>query len=135
MMGADLRNLDPKYKALMKHEDLLRIDQDEECRPPRLVRRGPVTVPNPEPKAGEFPWKQIPDASFTFFRHLSDGEFALSFVNLGPSEAEIHCEMVDLGLPITSGYGLELKDVFTGENLGIKKDTIQANVAGHDMKL
>ena len=135
MMGADLRNLAPEYKALMQHRDLLRIDQDEECRPPRLVRRGPVTVPNPDPKEGEFPWKQIPDASFTFFRHLSDGEFALSFINLGPAEAEIHCEMVDLGLPVTSGYGLELKDVFTGENLGVKKDTIQTMVPGHDMKL
>ncbi len=135
MMGADLRNLQDEYRQLMCNPDLLRIDQDAECRPPMLIRRGALTVPNPEPKDGEFPWKQVPDASFTFFRHLSDGEFALSLINLSDTEAEVHCELVDLGLPVTSGYRLEMKDVFTGEMIGRKKDTFNPQVPGHDMKL
>ncbi len=135
MMGADLRNLKREYRELMQNRDLLRINQDEECRSPMLIRRGELTVPNPEPKDGEFPWKQVPDASFTFFRHLSGGEFALCFMNLSDTEAEVHCEMVDLGLPVTSGFCLDMKDVFTGEMVGRKKDTFNPVVPAHDMKL
>ena len=119
----------------MQNRDLLRIDQDEECRPPYLIRRGAVTASNPNPKEGEFPWRQIPDTAFTFFRHLSDGEFALAYVNFSDAEAQIHCELVDLGLPVSCGYALQLRDVYTGENLGAKTDYFNPVVPGHDMKL
>ena len=135
MMGADLRSLAPEYQALMQHPDLLRIDQDEECRPPFLVRKGAVTTANPDPKEGEFPWMNIPDSSFTFLRHLSGGEFALAYVNLSSSETTIHCEFVDLGLPVSSGCALQLKDVFTGEEIGAKSDFFNPVVPGHDLKL
>ena len=135
MMGADLRSLSPEYVSLMQNQYLLRIDQDEECRPPYLIRRGAVTANNPEPKEGEFPWRQIPDTAFTFFRHLSDGEFALAYVNFSDAEAQIHCELVDLGLPVSCGYALQLRDVYTGENLGAKTDYFNPVVPGHDMKL
>ena len=135
MMGADLRSLDPKYRELMQNRDLLRINQDEECRAPYLIRKGSLTISNPNPKEGEFPWKQIPDTSFTFFRHLSDGEFALSLINLGPQEAPIHCEMVDLGLPVSGGFGLAMKDVFTGETIELRQDSFNPVVPSHDLKL
>ena len=135
MMGADLRKLAPEYQKLLKDKDLLRIDQDEECRPPYLIRRGGVTISNPEPKEGEFPWKTLPDTAYTLFRHLSGGEYALAFINLAPAEASVHCELADLGLPAHSGYLLEMKDVFTGENIGAKKDCFNPTVSGHDMKL
>ena len=63
MMGADLRSLAPEYKALMQNANLLRIDQDEECRPPMLIRKGSVFTSNPQPREGEMPWRQIPDSS------------------------------------------------------------------------
>ena len=135
MMGADLRSLAPEYVSLMQHPDLLRIDQDEECRPPMLIRKGDVFTSNPEPKEGEMPWRQIPASSFTLFRHLSGGEYALAFVNLSDAETCIHCEFVDLGLPVSSGYALELRDVFTGETPGKKSDYFNPVVPGHDMKL
>lgn len=135
MMGADLRSLAPEYRALMQHPDLLRIDQDEECRPLYLIRKGSVTTSNPNPGEGEFPWRQIPDSAYTFIRHLSNQEFALAYVNFSEAEATIHCEWADIGLPVSSGYALELKDVFTGEQLGAKTDYFNPVVPGHDMKL
>ncbi len=135
MLGADLRGLAPEYVQLMQNRDLLRIDQDEECRPPMLIRRGSVTTSNPNPKEGEFPWRNIPDSSFTFFRHLSDGEFALAYINFSDAKAQIHCEWADIGLPVASGYALDLKDVFTGEKIGARSDFFNPEVAGHDMKL
>ena len=135
MMGADLRSLKPEYKSLMQHPDLLRIDQDEEARPPMLIRRASIFTGNPEPKEGEMPWRQIPDSSYTLFRHLSGGEFALAYINLSDAESVIHVEMVDLGLPVSSGCSLQIRDVFTGEDLGRKADFFNPVVPGHDMKL
>ena len=135
MIGADLRSLSPEYRALMQNPDLLRINQDEECRPPMLIRRGSVFTSNPDPREGEMPWRQIPDSSFTLFRHLSDGEYALAFVNLSDAESCIHCEFVDLGLPVSSGFSLEVRDVFSGEKIGKKADYFNPVVPGHDMKL
>ena len=135
MIGADLRSLKPEYVALMQNRDLLRIDQDEECRPPIVVRRCGVFTGNPEPKEGEFPWREIPDSSFTLFRHLSGGEYALAFINLSGAESKIHCELVDLGLPVAGGFGLQCRDVFTGEDCGKKTDFFNVTVPGHDMRL
>lgn len=135
MMGADLRSLKPEYVSLMQHRDLLRIDQDEEARPPMLIRRTSVFTGNPDPKEGEMPWRQIPDASYTLFRHLSGGDFALAYINLSDAETVIHVEMVDLGLPVSSGFSLQIRDVFTGEDLGRKADFFNPVVPGHDMKL
>lgn len=135
MMGADLRSLKPEYVSLMQHKDLLRIDQDEEARPPMLIRKGSIFTGNPDPKEGEMPWRHIPDSSYTLFRHLSGGEFALAYINLSDAESVIHLEMVDLGLPVASGYSLQIRDVFTGEDLGRKADFFNPVVPGHDMKL
>ena len=135
MMGADLRSLAPEYKELMQNPDLLRIDQDAECRSLYLIRKGSVTTSNPEPKEGEFPWKQLPDTYYTFIRHLSDREFALAYVNFSPADAQIHCEMADIGLPVSSGYALSMRDVFTGEQLPPKTDFFNPRVPAHDMKL
>ena len=123
MMGADLRAIGPEYVSLMQHPDLLRIDQDEECRPPYVIRRSSVTTGNPDPKEGEMPWRFIPDSAYTLFRHLSDNEFALAFINLSEADTQIFCELVDLG------------DVFTGEKIGKKSDYFNPKVPAHDMKL
>lgn len=135
MMGADLRNLAPEYEALMKNKDLLRIDQDEECRAPYLVENGRIVGPNLHPKDGEPTWIDIPGAGYTFIRHLSDGEFAVAYINLADFDAYMHLEFADIGLPYTGGYGLELRDVFTGEEMGVKFDNFNPLVPGHDMKL
>ncbi len=135
MMGADLRSLAPEYKALMQNPTLLRINQDEECRAPYVVRRDSVCVSNPNPAEGEMPWKHLPDTAFVLLRHLSGGELALLFVNLAPQEAEIHCEFADLGLPAVSGVALDMTDVFTGEQLGPQTDTFHPRTPAHDCKL
>ena len=135
MMGSDMRTLDPACEALLKNADLIRIDQDAECRPPYVLRRADVGGPNPDAKEGEYPWKNYPDTAFTFIRHLSDNEFALGFFNLSSCDASIPCEFTDAGLPYPSGMGLSLRDVFTGEELGVKRDFFNPRVPAHDCRL
>lgn len=135
MMGADLRRLGPEYEALMQNKNLLRIDQDEECRSPYSVMRGPIQTPNLDPKEGEPGWYDIPDTAYTFVRHLSDNEFVLAFINFSDAKAYMHMEFADIGLPYTGGYGLDLKDVFTDEPVGLQFDNFNPLVPAHDMRM
>lgn len=135
MMGCDLRALSIECEALLKNEALIAIDQDAECRPPYLVRCGDVTVPNPDPKPGEYPWMSVKDCTYTFIRHLANGEFVLAFFNLSKHEAQINCLLSDIGLPYPSGVGMKLCDVFTGEEIGVRRDAFGVRVPGHDCRL
>ena len=116
LLGGDVRNLDEASKRLLLNENLLRIDQDEECRAPQVVYRGRVV------HIDEHGWHEHPDSGITLFRHLKDGRFAIGYFNLCPEAGEIPFIFADAGLPYGSGYGLSLMDAFTGENLGVKRD-------------
>ena len=138
MMGSDMRALDAQCAALLKHPGLIAIDQDEECRPPYLIRHGSIGMPIPDAAPGEPNWLSIPDCTYTFIRHLSGNEFVLAFFNLAgncPNPADIACQLSDIGLPYSSGVGLEMTDVFTGETLGVRRDDFVAHVPGHDCRL
>ena len=135
MMGADLRALAPEYEALLKNPALIALDQDIECRAPYLVRRTGVTVDNPNPAAGETPWKHIPDTAFVFLRHLSGGEFALGLYNLSPRDAEVSCAFADLGLPESDEFGLRMTDLFTGEDIGVRRGSFHPTIPAHDCRL
>ncbi len=133
MMGADLRALAPEYKALMQHPALLRINQDEECRPPYIVRRDSVCVPDPTDPLE--PWKHPADTALVLMRYLSDGEIALFYANLADADAEVHAEFADLGLPATCNAALHAVDAFTGEDMGLIRDNFNPHIKSHDCKL
>lgn len=133
MMGADLRTLTPEYRALMLNPALLRINQDAECRPPYIVRRDSVCIPNPDD--AQAPWAHPADTAFVLLRHLTDNEFALFYANLSDADAEVHCEMADMGLPVTGGVALDMTDVFSGEHLGPQKDSFNPHIKAHDCRL
>lgn len=133
MMGADLRSLAPEYRALMLNPALLRINQDAECRPPYIVRRDSVCIPNPDDT--QAPWAHPADTAFVLLRHLTDNEFALFYANLSDADAEVHCEMADMGLPVTGGVALDMTDVFSGEHLGPQKDSFNPHIKAHDCRL
>lgn len=133
MMGADLRSLAPEYRALMLNPALLRINQDAECRLPYIVRRDSVCIPNPDD--AQAPWAHPADTAFVLLRHLTDNEFALFYANLSDADAEVHCEMADMGLPVTGGVALDMTDVFSGEHLGPQKDSFNPHIKAHDCRL
>lgn len=133
MMGADLRSLAPEYRALMLNPALLRINQDAECRPPYIVRRDSVCIPTPDD--AQAPWAHPADTAFVLLRQLTDNEFALFYANLSDADAEVHCEMADMGLPVTGGVALDMTDVFSGEHLGPQKDSFNPHIKAHDCRL
>lgn len=135
MMGADIRDIKPEMKELLQNKELISINQDPECRPPFLVNKAGVLVPVTNDNDAVEPFQIVPDKLLSFIKHLSNNEFVIAYYNLSEQEQNINCIFADAGVPYASGYGFSMKDVFTGEELGVKRDYHIASVPGHDCKL
>ena len=119
MIGSDLSTLDDVNLALYKNKELIAIDQDPEARPPFMVnedRERPI-----------------------FFKHLAHNEIALAFFNFTDHDSDggwgAACQFYDFGLPVASGYGLHMHDIFTGEDLGVKSEYMNVPLKAHDCKI
>jgi alpha-galactosidase len=115
MMGADLRKVSEEYRALLQHKELIRLNQDPECRPPYKVRE---------------------DAGYhVFVRHLADGEFAIGVFNLHQDARNAEITFAELGVPVNAGVKLALTDVITGDTIPAKRDDLLVYVPGHSCKI
>ena len=112
MLGGDIRTLNENMLELVKNKRLIRINQDEEARPAFIVS------------------KQGKDR-LVFAKLLSNNEVAILFVNLSDNDSKINFFFENLGIPAASGYGLEMIDAFSGENLGVKKEFMRIEVEAH----
>ena len=115
MMGADLRKVGEEYRTLLQHKELIRLNQDPECRPPyKVCENNGYTV---------------------FIRHLADGEFAIGVFNLHQDPRYAEITFAELGVPVNAGVKLALTDVITGETIAPKKDDLFVCVPGHSCKI
>ena len=115
MMGADLRKVGEEYRTLLQHKELIRLNQDPECRPPyKVCENNGYTV---------------------FIRHLADGEFAIGVFNLHQDPRHAEVTFAELGVPVNAGVKLALTDVITGESIPAKRDDLFAYVPGHSCKI
>ena len=135
IIGADIRGIKPEMRKLLLNTDLIRINQDEECRPPCLLGKRSVAVPETDKENAVEPIRMVKDQLYTFIKHLSNQEFVIAFYNLFEEEQEMNSIFADAGLPYGSGYGFHMRDIFTGEDLGVKRDYYLTRVPGHDCKL
>ena len=97
-----LRTVAPEYASLMQHKDLLRIDQDEECRPPIFLSDN----------------RGIKEGT-TCFRHLSGNNYAIGLFKPYQGKRRMMLSFREIGFDVKSGYGFELTDAFTDEKLGV----------------
>ena len=112
MLGGDIRTFSDNTLKLVTNKDLLRINQDEEARPAFEIRNQ--------------------SHSKVFVKHLSNNEIAVLFVNYDDKTRKIELYMEDMGISAASGYGLKMREVFSGEELGVKKEYMSRNVPAHD---
>ena len=117
MIGCDVRNMDPQIKALLTNKELIRINQDEECRPVYEVRTNN--------------WNNV----HAWFRHLSDNEYALGVFNFEDRECCVPVSTYNMGLDPKSGMALALTDTMTGEQLDPEKDYFNFKLNGHAGKV
>jgi len=115
MMGADLRKVGEEYRTLLQHKELIRLNQDPECRPPyKVCENNGYTV---------------------FIRHLADGEFAIGVFNFHQDPRHAEITFAELGVPVNAGVKLALTDVITGESIPAKRDDLFVYVPGHSCKI
>ena len=98
MLGCDIRNINDATLKLVTNPDLIRINQDEECRP--VFRLTHSTA-----------W----GGYHIFGRLLSNNEFAMLYVNFSDEKRNCVGIIDSLGIPVSAGLKLSLRDVFTGE--------------------
>lgn len=135
IMGSDIRDMPPQMEELLLNKELIAINQDPECRPPYLVGKRSVMVPEEDSDDTVEPLRMVKDKLLTFIKHLSDQEFVIAYYNLHEEEQIMNCIFADVGLPYASGYGFDMTDVFTGKNIGVKRDYHIVSVPGHDCRL
>lgn len=135
MIGADIRNINSKMKALLQDKDFIAMNQDEECRPPFLVRNDPALAPETDIENAIEPLRKVYNKLFTFIKILSNQEFVLAYFNLFEEEQEMKCIFTDAGIPYASGYGCSMKDLFTKEELGVQRDYHITKIPGHDCRV
>ncbi len=116
MIGSDLRRLRPEIIDLLKNPGLLRINEDEECRPPIMC---------------------YTDSKFgcTMVKHLSNNEIAIGIFNLGDDARRCNFRAWEIGLTFDLGVSLTLTDVFTGEVIDDVNDILSVKLAAHDCKV
>ena len=118
MIGCDIRSMTPATKAILTNKELIALNQDPEC-------RGVINVTN-------HPWDQNLKV---FFRHLSDGEYAVGFFNFTDNAAVIPFYTFNAGLVAGSGRALVMRDLLTGEEVGPIKDYYNPMVESHGCKI
>ncbi|MBQ8605208.1 MAG: glycoside hydrolase family 27 protein, partial [Clostridia bacterium] len=114
MIGCDVRSLSEENKALLKNPFLIRINQDEEARPPMFSGK---------------------EYEFSAIKLLSDNEYAIGFFNPVDKPRTITFNFYQLGLMPSDNCTFKLTDVFTGEELGSFNDYVKVTVAAGDVKM
>lgn len=114
MLGCDVREINDVSLKLVTNPGLLRINQDEEGRPPFCVFNADNGLRS------------------VFVKVLSNNEFAIMLLNLTDQDRDVYMILEDMGIPVASGRGLEMKEVLTGEETGLVKEYFQRHIPAHD---
>ena len=111
MLGCDIREIDETTLGVVTNPRLLRINQDEECRPFFQVGS---------------------EGGNVYIRLLSGGEIAIMLVNFSDHKWPVFFPFGLMGLPVSAGKGLALTNAFTGEDEGVAKEYMRVPVDAHD---
>lgn len=113
MIGADVRKLRPEMVELLSNEDLLRINNDPECRP--FIENA---IKNPNCRC--------------FFKYLSDRQFAIGFFNFSDDKATADFRPFNIGFNTTCGFSMKVREIFTGETIENIDEYLRVDLDAHD---
>lgn len=116
MIGCDIRDMSDEIKAILMNKEILAVNQDPAYRQPFEV--------NTTGWGENMAWS-------AWARFMENGDIALAFFNLSDNNTNPCLAMADLGLGGRSGKGLKLRNLWTGEELGVYQDQFIADVPAH----
>ncbi len=123
IMGADLTRVDDDCKKLMQHKELIRLNQDKECRPPYFIGY--------ETRWGSFAAYGI----YVYCRLLEDGEFAIGVFNLNDDPKSVVVPFACHGVPYASGKKLNVTEIMSGEKFDNMCDNFVCTINGHGARI
>ena len=129
IIGCDLREADEDAMAILKNEELIRINQDAAYRQPYFANGN--RIENPERKGDEPLFEYYPDHFPILVRHLEDGDIAIGFFNFTDSDRRDSFTLDAIGLGFHTGKTIEMKDVWTGEIRRPVNDTVENSLKAH----
>lgn len=115
MIGCDVRNMNEQTKAILKNEEIIRLNQDSACRQPVKLN-------------GNWGGEDL----LLYSRQLENGELAIGFFNLKEEKAVARLNLDEVGLPFSTGKTLKLRELWTGEEFTVKNSTIIKELAPFD---
>lgn len=118
IMGCDIRNANEFTRNLLQNKELIRINQDSECRPPFRVCNY---------------WEH----GYGLARILDNNDYAVLLVNLHDKETkeQVYVTLDDLGFRTASNSEMEIIDVVSGENLGTFNDCLNVMLEKNECRL
>ena len=117
MIGCDLTKIPAETLAVLKNEELIALDQDVEARPPFYEEK--------QRYASKGRWGLL--------RLLANGEMVLAYYNFADYDLDVLLYFDDYGIP--AGQGIELTDLLTGENIGVKYDCYNPRLGPKGFKI
>lgn len=118
MIGCDIRNMTQATADILMNRDVIRINQDPECRSFYRVNQ----------------WNN-PQHMFSLIKPLASGEYAIGMFNFGDRTGEMSLQFFDIGLPYSSGYKLSFYDCYEHKPIGVYCERFCTNIEAHDSRM
>ncbi len=118
MIGCDVRKMSDETFKILTNKDVIAINQDIECRAPYCIKQ----------------WNN-PENVFALIKPLSNGDYAIGMFNFGDKTNEMSLQFFDIGLPYSSGRGLEMYDCYEHKVVGTFTERMVCNIDSHDCKM
>ena len=115
MIGCDIRNMNQATKDILMNPEMIAINQDPLCRQP--VRLTGV-------------WSG--EDMVIYSKQLSNGDIALGLFNMSDKKMTANLNLDELGLPMSTGKTLKLKEVWTGEERNVPNATLRKELEPFD---
>ena len=115
MIGCDISTLSEELLEVLKQPDLIAINQDSIC-------RQPYKLPNIFKR----------EKALVYAKNLTNGDIAIGAFNLDKDEVEVRFNLDTLGLPMSTGKTLEMREIWTKKSLTVENASFEWKLAPYD---
>ena len=113
MIGCDVRSMTEETRKILTDPEIIAIDQDPAVRQPFRI--------------GQWGWSG--DDVYMLARHLAGGEIALGLFNMAGEKRRAQLNTEELGLPLSTGKTLEMRNLRTGEKIQPQNGAVGRDLA------
>lgn len=132
MIGCDIRSMDDFTKETLMNKDVLAINQDPDYN--QAFDVSPAAPVTPYTKEDQLVSSERP----IYVRLLANGDFAIGFFNLSDTPTNrwnTTLEVDRLGLPESSGKTLQMKELWTGDEVTVTNGIFSEVIPPHSCRL